>query len=374
MKVIKMQVKRKNSIDFCLLFTMLILVVIGAVFVYSASSYSASLQLKDSFYYLKKQIIGIVLGLISCVAFSFIDYKKLEKTKYVLAILSIVLLVLVFIPKIGTSKYGARRWINLGFFTVQPSEIAKFALIIFAAGYMSKNATKVRTFRGILPVILLGIVFCGLIIMEPNMSITMCMGLLLLFMLYIGGASFKHLLMLIIPLIVAVPLLIVVEPYRMKRLLAFLDPWAESSSTGYQLVQSLYALGSGGLFGVGLFNSRQKYLFLPFAESDFIFSIIGEELGFLGCVLVLILFVILIYRIIKIACNASTRFGSLLASGIASIIGIQVLLNVAVVTGSIPPTGLPLPFMSAGSTSLLVFMSAIGLVLNIDRQNRKEKI
>lgn len=374
MKVIKMQVKRKNSIDFCLLFTMLILVVIGAVFVYSASSYSASLQLKDSFYYLKKQIIGIVLGLISCVAFSFIDYKKLEKTKYVLAILSIVLLVLVFIPKIGTSKYGARRWINLGFFTVQPSEIAKFALIIFAAGYMSKNATKVRTFRGILPVILLGIVFCGLIIMEPNMSITMCMGLLLLFMLYIGGASFKHLLMLIIPLIVAVPLLIVVEPYRMKRLLAFLDPWAESSSTGYQLVQSLYALGSGGLFGVGLFNSRQKYLFLPFAESDFIFSIIGEELGFLGCVLVLILFVILIYRIIKIACNASTRFGSLLASGIASIIGIQVLLNVAVVTGSIPPTGLPLPFMSAGSTSLLVFMSAIGLVLNIDRQNKKEKI
>ncbi len=374
MKVIKMQVKRKNSIDFCLLFTMLILVVIGAVFVYSASSYSASLQLKDSFYYLKKQIIGIVLGLISCVAFSFIDYKKLEKTKYVLAILSIVLLVLVFIPKIGTSKYGARRWINLGFFTVQPSEIAKFALIIFAAGYMSKNATKVRTFRGILPVILLGIVFCGLIIMEPNMSITMCMGLLLLFMLYIGGASFKHLLMLIIPLIVAVPLLIVVEPYRMKRLLAFLDPWAESSSTGYQLVQSLYALGSGGLFGVGLFNSRQKYLFLPFAESDFIFSIIGEELGFLGCVLVLILFVILIYRIIKIACNASTRFGSLLASGIASIIGIQVLLNVAVVTGSIPPTGLPLPFMSAGSTSLLVFMSAIGIVLNIDRQNRKEKI
>lgn len=374
MKVIKMQVKRKNSIDFCLLFTMLILVVIGAVFVYSASSYSASLQLKDSFYYLKKQIIGIVLGLISCVAFSFIDYKKLEKTKYVLAILSIVLLVLVFIPKIGTSKYGARRWINLGFFTVQPSEIAKFALIIFAAGYMSKNATKVRTFRGILPVILLGIVFCGLIIMEPNMSITMCMGLLLLFMLYIGGASFKHLLMLIIPLIAAVPLLIVVEPYRMKRLLAFLDPWAESSSTGYQLVQSLYALGSGGLFGVGLFNSRQKYLFLPFAESDFIFSIIGEELGFLGCVLVLILFVILIYRIIKIACNASTRFGSLLASGIASIIGIQVLLNVAVVTGSIPPTGLPLPFMSAGSTSLLVFMSAIGLVLNIDRQNKKEKI
>ena len=374
MKVIKMQVKRKNSIDFCLLFTMLILVVIGAVFVYSASSYSASLQLKDSFYYLKKQIIGIVLGLISCVAFSFIDYKKLEKTKYVLAILSIVLLVLVFIPKIGTSKYGARRWINLGFFTVQPSEIAKFALIIFAAGYMSKNATKVHTFRGILPVILLGIVFCGLIIMEPNMSITMCMGLLLLFMLYIGGASFKHLLMLIIPLIVAVPLLIVVEPYRMKRLLAFLDPWAESSSTGYQLVQSLYALGSGGLFGVGLFNSRQKYLFLPFAESDFIFSIIGEELGFLGCVLVLILFVMLIYRIIKIACNASTRFGSLLASGIASIIGIQVLLNVAVVTGSIPPTGLPLPFMSAGSTSLLVFMSAIGLVLNIDRQNKKEKI
>ncbi len=374
MKIIKMQVTKRPSFDYILFFCMLALVVFGVLMVYSASSYSAQLQYGDSLFYLKKQVMGVIVGLVGCIVFYFIDYRKLNKIKWPLAIIAAVLLLLVFVPGLGSSKYGATRWINLGFITIQPSEIAKFALIIFAAGWFSKNPEKVKAFRGILPVIILGGLYCVLIILEPNMSITMCVGLLLIFMLFIGGASKKHLLLIIIPLLLAVPLLIVVEPYRMKRLMAFLDPWSEASSVGYQLVQSLYALGAGGLFGVGLFNSRQKYLFLPFAESDFIFSIIGEELGFVGCVCLLVLFAILISRIILIACRSTTRFGALLSSGVASIIAIQVLLNIAVVTGSIPPTGLPLPFISAGSTSLLVFMSAIGVVLNVDRQSRKARI
>ena len=374
MKIVQMRVRKSPKFDYILFSAMILLVIVGIVMVYSASNYSAKLQYGDECFYLKKQIMGVCVGLVACLGCYFLDYNKLNKIKWPLAIASGVLLCLVFIPGLGSSKYGATRWVNLGFTTIQPSEFAKFALIVFSAGWMSKNAEKVKTFRGILPVIILGGIYCVLIILEPNMSITMCVGLLLIFMLFIGGASKKHLLLILLPLLIAVPLLIVIEPYRMKRLLAFLDPWSEASSVGYQLVQSLYALGAGGVFGVGLFNSRQKYLFLPFAESDFIFSIIGEELGFVGCLLIISIFAILVWRIVKIACNSTTRFGSLLASGIASIISIQVLLNIAVVTGSIPPTGLPLPFISAGSTSLLVFMSAIGIVLNVDRQSRKSKI
>ena len=202
----------------------------------------------------------------------------------------------------------------------------------------------------------------------------MCLALVLLIMLFIGGMSKKHFCILGALGAIAVPLLILIEPYRVQRLMAFLNPWASPQGEGFQLIQSLYALGSGGLFGVGLFESRQKFLFLPFAESDFIFSIIGEELGFFGAIFTLLVFAFLIFLLIKIARKAKDRFGTLLCAGIASVIGVQTLLNVAVVTGSIPPTGLPLPFISAGSTSIVVFMSAIGVVLNVGRQSRKSKI
>ena len=191
---------------------------------------------------------------------------------------------------------------------------------------------------------------------------------------FVAFLSLKHFLLLCIPALLLVPILIIIEPYRLKRLMAFIDPWANPKSEGYQLVQSLYGLGAGGLFGVGIFNSRQKYLFLPFAESDFIFSIIAEEIGFVGVLGLVILFGIVLFCGIKIAKNATDLFGCFLVVGITAIISIQIIVNIAVVTGSIPPTGLPLPFISAGSTSLLVFMSAIGVVLNVDRQSRKSKI
>ena len=206
------------------------------------------------------------------------------------------------------------------------------------------------------------------------MSITMCVALLMMVMLFIGGARIKHLAMLVIPLIALVPLLILIEPYRLKRLLAFIDPWASPKGEGYQLIQSFYSISNGGLFGVGLFNSRQKYLFLPFAESDFIFSVISEEFGWVGCFVILAVYFVLIIAGIKVAVKSKNRFGCYLATGITAIITVQTLLNVSVVSGLIPPTGLPLPFISSGSTSIVVFMSAIGILLNINKQNKNCKI
>ena len=206
------------------------------------------------------------------------------------------------------------------------------------------------------------------------MSITMCIGLVLIIMLFLGGISFKHFACLAVPGVLAVPALIFMEPYRVKRLMAFLNPWASPQAEGFQLIQSLYGLGAGGLFGVGLFNSRQKYSFLPFAESDFIFSIIGEELGFIGAMFIVLVFIVLVVSLIIIAKRAKTRFGMLFVAGVASVIAVQTILNIAVVTGSIPPTGLPLPFISAGSTSLIVFMSAIGLCLNISKKSKTSNI
>ena len=356
-----------------LLIGVLFLALFGILMVYSASSYSAEVYYNNSEYFLIKQATGVFVGIIFLVFLANFDYKRLEKLKWILLVVGFILLVLVFVPGIGVSNYGARRWIRLPGFTIQPSEIAKFCFIIFVASYLSKAQNKIKKFKGLLPVILVGGSLCLLIMLEPNMSITMCVGLVMIVMLFVGGMRAKHFFILSIPAVALVFLLIIIEPYRLDRLMAFINPWASPKGEGYQLIQSLYSLGSGGLFGVGLFNSRQKYLFLPFSESDFIFSIIGEEFGLIGSVFVLLVFLIVIIFGIKIGLRAKDRFGCLLSVGISSIIAVQVLLNVAVVTGSIPPTGLPLPFISAGSTSLMVFMGAIGVLLNVDRQSRKSK-
>ena len=371
MKLVKLKVKKEKKwrIDFLLLFSVILLVAFGVLMVYSASFYSAQLTYGDSMFFMKKQLVGAIIGLASMIILYFIDYRFLKKLKCISLIVSLVLLLLVFVPSIGVKVYGARRWINLGFFTLQPSEIAKFGFIIFASSSLAKMQRQVKSFKGILPTLIAGGIICCLIILEPNMSITICVGVTMITMLFVGGARFKHFCFLAIPIALLVPLLIILEPYRLRRLVAFLDPFASASSEGFQLVQSLYAVGSGGLFGVGLFNSRQKYLFLPFAESDFIFSIIAEEFGFVGSCVLILVFGIVIARGIIIAMKAPTRFGCYLASGITTIIAVQLVVNIAVVTGSIPPTGLPLPFISAGSTSLVMFMSAIGVLLNIDKQS-----
>lgn len=349
----------------------LFLCVFGCVMVYSASSYSALKHYGNQYFFLTKQIIGVIVGIACGIFFYFFDFNKLKKLKWIFFALAVVALVLVFVPGVGASNYGATRWIRIFGVSFQPSEFAKFALVIFCASYLSDNYQKVKSFKNILPPLLVGGVLCLLVILEPNMSVTMCLGLTLIVMLVVGGISKKHFLMLSVPAIALVPTLIIIEPYRMKRLMAFIDPWANPQGEGFQLIQSLYALGNGGLFGVGLFNSRQKYLFLPFSESDFIFSIIGEELGLFGATLIIVAFVTLVICIIKIGLNAKDRFGALLCTGIASLIAIQVAINIAVVSASIPPTGIPLPFISAGSSALMVFISMIGVVLNVDRQSNR---
>ncbi len=365
--------KKFNKINLAIFLIVLGLGIFGCIMVYSASSYVAEYRYDNPYFYLTKQIVGVALGAISMLVFSKINYQKLKKFKWAGIIISIILLALVFIPVIGVENYGARRWINLGFFTVQPSEFAKFAFVLFAAAYLSENYEKVGKFKTLLPVLAVGTLFCILIILEPNMSITMCMGLIMLFMLFVGGARMKHFMILGVPAAAAVPVLILIEPYRIQRFMAFLNPWANPQGEGFQLIQSLYSLGSGNLFGVGLFNSRQKYMFLPFSESDFIFSIIGEELGFFGATVLILVFAVLIFLLVKVAKNSRDRFGALLALGIASVIAIQVIINLCVVTGMIPPTGLPLPFISAGSTSIIVFMSAIGVCLNVNKNSRNKQ-
>lgn len=359
--------KNQKSLAITLLIATLCLAIIGCVFVYSASFYSAKITYGDSYHFLTKQIVGVCLGVGAMLFMWWFDYHKLQKFIYVILGVGIAVLVLVLIPGIGIENYGARRWIALPGFTIQASEISKMCYIIFCAGYLSKNREKIKTLKGILPIVVSGGVTCVLILLEPNMSITICTGLIMMTMLFVGGVSFKHFLLLCIPAVLLVPILIIAEPYRLKRLLAFIDPWANPKGEGYQLVQSLYGFGAGGLFGVGLFNSRQKYLFLPFAESDFIFAIIAEEIGFVGVVCIVLLFGVILFCGIKIAKNAADLFGCFLAVGITALICIQVLVNIAVVTGSIPPTGLPLPFISAGSTSLIVLMGAIGVLCNVGK-------
>ncbi len=369
--ILKHKKQHTKAGDIPLLICVIIMSVFGCIMIYSASSYTAEVQYGDSLYFVKKQIIGVVLGIAAMAGMCFLPYKKLAKFKFPTVIVAIILLVLVFVPGIGITNYGATRWIGFGSFTIQPSEIAKYSFVLFAAAYFAKNHEKVKTVKGVLPVLGVGILFCLLIIIEPNMSITMCVGLLMLGLIFLSGTNLKTFAIMLIPFVVAVPVLIILEPYRLQRLSAFIDPWASPKDEGYQLIQSLYALGNGGLFGTGLFNSTQKYRFLPFAESDFILAIMGEELGFFGLLVFFFFCGFIIYRGFKIAKNCKDRFGFLLASGFTLVYGIQVAVNALVVSGAIPPTGLPLPLISSGNTSLIITMASMGVLYNISRVNKE---
>ncbi len=334
--------------------------VLGLVMIYSASSYSAEVHYGDAFFYVKKQLLGFAPGLVLMYfAYKFPSERLKKLSTWALAV-SVILLAAVFIPGLGQTSYGATRWINLGFITFQPSELAKFSLMLFLAKIYSEKPPKSVKYL-ILPFAATAIVL-ALIMAEPNMSVTLAIAVAVLLVTVAAGLDNKVVVALSLLALAAIPVLIVAEPYRVRRLLAFLDPWANPKDEGYQLIQSYYAIGNGGIFGVGLFNSRQKYLFLPFAESDFIFSVIAEELGVIGCIFVMALYLVFIYAGIKTAFMQKDAFSRLAAFGLTVMIAVQSLMNMAVVTGSVPPTGLPLPFVSAGGSSLMVFMTATGLL------------
>ena len=342
-----------------------VLSCIGLLFIYSASSYSAELQYGDAFRYVETQAVALVLGIAAMFAVSFVRPERIKKYSFVLFAVGVALLAAVFVPGFGVESYGAKRWINLGFFTVQPSEYAKFAMVAFLAAFAAKKG--VGTFPRALVFLATAGLVCLLLLLEPNMSVTICVGAAAFVLLFAAGAKPTHLAVILVPVAALGIALIVAEPYRVRRLLAFLDPWSSPLDEGYQLIQSYYALGSGGLFGVGLFNSRQKYLFLPFAESDFILSVIGEETGFFGVLGVLALFAVIIVRGTLIAARARDRYSCYLSAGITALLALQTLMNVAVVCGAVPPTGLPLPFVSAGGSSLVCYFAAVGALLSVSR-------
>lgn len=367
--------KRKRELSPCgkgdvaLFVCVVLLAAYGVVCVYSASCYNAEVQYGDSLYFFKKQLVGFLLGLGAMVGTGLFDYRRLRKFGLPALGFALVLLALVFVPGVGKSNYGATRWIGIGSLTVQPSELAKFAYVMFAAGYVAKDPARVGSFRGILPLLGGGLAICVLIMLEPNMSVTMCVGALMLGMIFLSGTPWKNVAILCVPVLFAVPALILAAPYRLQRLSAFLDPWASPKDEGYQLIQSLYALANGNLFGVGLFRSRQKYRFLPFAESDFILAVIGEETGFFGVLALFAVIGFVVWRGFRIANRCDNLYGYLLASGITLAFAVQSALNALVVSGSIPPTGLPLPLISAGNTSLIITMAGMGVLYNISRHN-----
>lgn len=368
----KRKLSERSGGDVWILILTILLAGFGVVAIYSASNYTAQVQYGDKWYFVKKQLLGFFLGVIAMIVSGKVDYQRLQgkRIRWFALLFPMLLLLLVFVPGIGKSNYGATRWIAVGRVTLQPSELAKYGFVIFASAYMAQDMGKMRTFKGVLPVLLAGGGICGLIIIEPNMSVTMCVGMLMLAMLFAGGMKMQHFFIVFIPLLLAVPLLIIAEPYRLSRLSAFLDPWESPKGEGYQLIQSLYALGNGGWFGTGLFRSRQKYRFLPFAESDFILSIIGEELGVVGVSILFIVSGLLVWRGLKAAKRAEDFFSFLMATGITLVYGIQTIINALVVSGSIPPTGLPLPLISSGNTSLIITMASMGVLYSISKKSK----
>lgn len=345
----------------------MVLSLVGVLFIYSASSYSAQIQFGDAFHYVKTQGVALVLGVALMLVLSRVPSATLMKWSPLVYAAGLVALALVFVPGLGVESYGAKRWLNLGFFTVQPSEYAKFGTVMFLARLAAKRG--VHTFPRLLLYLAAGGAVCVLLLLEPNMSITVCVAAAVFATAFVSGAKPRHLAVVLLPVLVAAVALVFSEPYRVRRLLAFIDPWESPLDEGYQLIQSYYALGAGGLFGVGLFNSRQKYLFLPFAESDFILSVIGEETGLFGVLALLIVFGVVIARGIVIARRATDRYSCYLAAGITAVIALQTVVNVAVVCGAVPPTGLPLPFVSAGGTSLTACLAAVGMLLSVSRSS-----
>ncbi len=365
----------KKYPDFLLFLIIMILVAIGICLVFSSTYIMGYKWYGDSYYFLKKQVVFALIGMGTFFFALFIDYHFYKKIILPLLIASILLLLAIFIPGIGHSAGGAKRWIQLGFITFQPSEIAKFAIVLYIADSLTrKHNTEVKTFvKGILPSLIIVGIISLLILKEPDFSTTIIVLGITFLMLFIGGTRITQLFTLFLALVPLGLFILLREGYRRTRLMSFLNPWIDPLDSGFHIIQSLLALGSGGFMGIGLGESRQKYFYLPDQHTDFIFSIIGEELGFIGTTLIIILFLLLAWRGFKIAMNAVEPFGGLLAAGITAMIVFQAFINIGVVTKMIPTTGITLPFISYGGTSLIVNMFCAGILLNISSFRIKEK-
>ncbi len=363
-----------NRFDFDFFAITMILLAFGLIMVFSASMPTAlytKIFSGDKYAVFRNQLIWAIGGVAAMLIVSRIDYTKLKR--YVNGAFLVSLILMLLVPFIGVSRNGATRWLGFGGLTIQPSEILKLTLIAFFAKRLSEDKRgMIRDLKkGFFPAVVWIGVCCGLCILQSHLSATVMMAAHGGMMIIVGGANWKHVGVLAGIGLVGTILLVKIEPYRMARFTAFLDPFADPQDTGYQIVQSLYAIGSGGIFGLGLGQSRQKFLYLPESYNDYIYSVICEELGLVGAILVLVLFAIFVYLGLRIAFRAPDKFGTLLAFGIVAMVGLQVIINVGVDTSTFPSTGMQLPFFSAGGSSLVFLLAAVGVVLNISRQSEK---
>ncbi|RKG53220.1 putative lipid II flippase FtsW [Corallococcus sp. AB011P] len=352
--------------DPILLCAVLALVSLGLVMTYSASAVLAQDKLGDSLYFLKRQLSAAGLGLVGMAVAMKLGWRKLARLAYPLLLVAIVLLIAVAIPGIGTTAGGARRWIRLPGFSLQPAEIAKFAWLVYLSYSLAKKREKVATFSiGFLPHLALCGILVFLCMLQPDFGSSVLLVFMLFVLLFAAGTKLSY---LVGSILLALPLAFVAiatSPYRMKRILAFLDPWAHRHDVGYQVAESLMSIGSGGITGLGLGDGRQKLFFLPEAHTDFIFSILGEELGLIGVGLLVVLYAIVLWRGIRAALAAGETFGTYLGLGISSIIAFQATVNMCVAMGLLPTKGLTLPFVSYGGTSLVVLMGSAGVLLSL---------
>lgn len=362
---------KKTTPDIILMILTFLLLAIGLIMVYSASAIWAEYKFDDSFFFAKRQMLFAGVGIAAMFFIMNIEYWTWKTWAKLLLIICFVLLVLVLIPGIGNVRNGSRSWIGIGAFSVQPSEFMKLAMIAFLAKYLSVRQKYITSFKkGLAPS--LGLVFLafGMIMLQPDLGTGTVMVGTCIVMIFIAGARISHFVFLGLIGVAGFVALVLSAPYRIKRITSFLDPWEDPLGSGFQIIQSLYAIGPGGLFGLGLGQSRQKFFYLPEPQTDFIFAILAEELGFIGGSLILLLFSLLLWRGIRIALGAPDLFGSFLAVGIIAMIAIQVMINIGVVTGLMPVTGITLPFLSYGGSSLTLMLMAIGVLLNISRHSR----
>lgn len=360
---------KKKHMDYLLFISVILISIFGIIMIYSASSIWSEFKYQDAFKYVKQQGLFFGVGILAMFFASKIDLNFLKKKANLILGICFILLILVLIPGIGTVRNGSRSWFGIGGLGVQPSEFAKLGLIIFTSKYLARNQKNMGDIKkGALPIFLIIGIFFVLIMLEPDFGTAMVMALTLIALIFASGLKISFFVKLGVLGLAGIVGLIIAAPYRMVRIVSFLNPWSDPLGSGYQIIQSLYAIGPGGLLGQGFLNSRQKHFYLPEPQTDFIFSIISEEFGFLGVLIVCGFFFFIFYRMLRIALRSNDLFSKYLAFGLASLLFIQASLNLAVVVGLIPVTGVTLPFFSYGGSSLLISMISVGLVLNVSRK------
>lgn len=358
----------KIKIDKILLLSVLILSIFGLMMIYSSSSIWAEYKFNDSFHYLKYQGVFLLIGLIVLFITSKIDYNLYYKYSNKILLGCIILLILVLIPGIGSIRNGSRSWFGIGPFGIQPSEAAKLGLIIFTSKYLTNSSSYIKSYlKGVFPILFITLLVFGLIMLQPDLGTGLILVVSIISLLFIAGIDIKFFIVAGLIGVVGVVVLIIIAPYRLNRITSFVDPWNDPLGTGFQIIQSLYAIGPEGIFGTGFLKSIQKHFYLPEPQTDFIFSIIAEEFGVVGSFIVASLFTTILYRGIKISSNSMDHFAKYLSFGLTFQIIIQAILNLCVVVGLIPVTGVTLPFLSYGGSSLLISMLQVGILLNISK-------